>query len=72
MYLLQVTLFRRHPSAILIDILDVLIYKKSWPVLYSELLYKIGQDFLDIQYIHVRRGVDSLTSVAKLSLVSNQ
>ena len=24
--------------------------KKSWPILYSNLLYKIGQDLLDIQY----------------------
>ena len=23
--------------------------KKSWPILYSKLLYKLGQDFLDIQ-----------------------
>ena len=25
--------------------------KKSWPILYSKLLYKIGQDFLDIYYM---------------------
>ena len=24
----------------------------SWPILYSKLLYKIGQDFLDTQYDH--------------------
>ena len=24
--------------------------KKSWPILYSNLLYKLGQDFLAIQY----------------------
>ena len=24
----------------------------SWPVLNSKLLYKIGQDFLDLQYSH--------------------
>ena len=24
--------------------------KKSWPILYSNLLYKMGQDFLDMQY----------------------
>jgi len=25
--------------------------QRSWPMLYNELLYKMGQDFLDIQYI---------------------
>ena len=25
------------------------IYKKSWPILCSKLLYKMGQDFLDLQ-----------------------
>ena len=25
--------------------------KKSWPNLYGKLLYKVGQDFLDTQYI---------------------
>ena len=25
--------------------------KKSWPILYSKLLYKLGQDFLGIQYL---------------------
>ena len=24
--------------------------KKTWPILYTKLLYKVGQDFLDIQY----------------------
>ena len=27
--------------------------KKSWPISYSELLHKVDQDFLDIQYIYV-------------------
>ena len=29
------------------------IPKKSWPISYSRLLYKIGQDFFDIQYFTV-------------------
>ena len=39
------------------NIFDVAIYcsSKSWPILYSKLLYNIGQDYLDIQY----RGVYS-------------
>ena len=28
--------------------------KKSWPILYSKLQSKIGQDFLDIQYLFGR------------------
>ena len=27
--------------------------KKSWPISYSKLLYKMGQTLLDIQYVHI-------------------
>ena len=27
------------------------MFKKSWPILYSKLQYKMGQDFLDMQYL---------------------
>ena len=30
--------------------------KKSWPILYSTLLYEMDQDFLDIQYITLYLG----------------
>ena len=30
-----------------------LMSKKSWPILYSKLLHKMGHDFLDIQYIYM-------------------
>ena len=26
------------------------MFKKSWPIVNSNLLYEMGQDFLDIQY----------------------
>ena len=29
----------------------------SWPILYSNLLYKLGQAFLDIQYFNNHGGV---------------
>ena len=31
--------------------------KKEWPILYSKLLYKIGQYFLDTQYNHSYVGI---------------
>ena len=27
-------------------------FKKSWPIFYSKFLYKMGQDFFDIKYMH--------------------
>ena len=29
---------------------------KSWPILHSKLLYKLGQDFLDIQYSRTKEA----------------
>ena len=29
---------------------DIYTELKSWPILYSEFLYEMGQDFLDILY----------------------
>ena len=29
---------------------------KSWPILYNMLLFKMGQDFLDMQYIRINSG----------------
>ena len=31
-------------------LLEYCLSKKSWPISYCKLLYKFGQDFLDIQY----------------------
>ena len=39
-----------HPAYLLL-ILSHCMSKKSWPILYRNLLYKMGQDFLDIKYI---------------------
>ena len=27
--------------------------EKSWPILYKNLVHKMGQDFLDLQYNHL-------------------
>ena len=34
--------------------------KKSWHIAYSELLYKVGQDFLDIQYYFDQARIQDL------------
>ena len=39
------------------DLLSLNIYstymsKKSWPILYSNLLYKMGQDYSDMQFLY--------------------
>ena len=35
--------------------------KKSWPNLYTNLLYKMGDDFLDIQYVKTMQKFLNLT-----------
>ena len=41
--------------------------EKVWPILYSKLLYKVGQDFLDIQYIKQKKIACYLASTFKIS-----
>ena len=37
-----------------------------WPIFYGKLLYKKGQDFLDLQYISIKNHEEKLTENAIL------
>ena len=43
------------------------LFKKSWPLLYSQLLYKLGQDFMDKNFLVLR--VLGLKKALKFDLI---
>ena len=49
-YQYAISLIDKKSYVILCRIKQYCITKKSWPFLYSDLLYKLGQDFLNIKY----------------------
>ena len=43
--------------------------KKSWPILYNKLLYKMVQDFLDRQYYEKKENENVLSVLIKYTFI---